>query len=339
MQSYPVQQANGRTFLQAVPPLAWGEWKDNTFAGTISAAMQILGKDVCYADVMGITGLCFRFSMSEDWCPGAPLAQHGPLADDETISAALGLQINWIGDAAQRDDAVRRSIDAGRPVMILGQTREPEWGLITGYDADGSFFGRSYFDTAIEEHIWVTEHQYSKAFGYPGMFPELFIRFFDQEREKMSDREILLHALRFCCDHFGDCVYKYHTGEKAYQIFIHGMRLHDLQYYVHCRCDQYFLGMMLDAIHAAQTFLSRYLHVLPADEQCTLQAVIDLYRQMNASILQIIPYEKTSRVFCTNIAPVWDRDTRLHLADALTENLAREKQLRTMIREILGHYE
>lgn len=340
MKKYLTKTTGSDTYIDGVPILKWGEWKDNSFAGSIAMGMDILGKPVSYADVMGITGLCFRFTMSEDWCPGAPLAQHGPVIDDAGINGALGIKINWVADAIERDNTVRRNIDSGLPVMLLGQDGPPEWGLLTGYNRDGEYFGRSYFDIAhTENNFLFTENRYKKAIDYPGVFPEVFVRFFDRECEKFTDRQILFNSLQFCLNSFSGEFDKYKTGEKAYRIFIDGMQSEDDKYRKLCRNDQFFLGVLIDALNAAQVFLNNYLSVLAKQNQLKLQKVISLYKTMKDSILEIIPYEKTSSVFDQDSAPVWDKDIRTRLAGVLIKNCVLEKELRLIVKEILDNWD
>ena len=117
------------------------------------------------------------------------------------------------------------------------------------------------------------------------------------------------------------------------------MRLPEHAYREKCHNDQYFLGVLLDAANAAQTFLSNYLHVLSSENKRKIRKVISLYQQMNDSIFTSIPYHKTTAVFCQDPALVWNQAMRARLAEALSQNSILEQQLRVMVGEGLGDWE
>lgn len=60
---------------------------------------------------------------------------------------------------------------------------------------------------------------------------------------------------------------------------------------------------------------------------------------MTAGILDIIPYEETSIKWDEGSAPLWKKSLRNKLADALNTNIAYEKQVRVIVKEILEHWD
>lgn len=342
--AYEVKTANGGSYIDGVSMLKWGEWRDNTYVGAITMAMDIIGQPVGYEYVMGVTGLCFRFGMSEDWCPGAPLAQHGPLMDDNNTNAAIGVVIYSISDSNERDKKLRDELDTGRPVICMGQNGPPEWGLLTGYTGDGSIFGRCYFDKqecgrTSDRAVKYTENRYLKANDYPGMVPEYFVRFFDRPCQKADPKQVLKNSLSFCLNSFDDAWDKYKIGEEAYRIFIRGMQLSDDDYRRVCGNDQYFLGILLDAGRAAQMYIKNSAPLLTDENQNRMLSIAALYKKMNTAILDAIPYEKTSAVFDEGSSSQWEKPFRDKLADVLSQNIEHEKQLRMIVKDILDNWE
>ena len=339
-----VKAAYGGKYIDGVPVLQWGEWKDNTYCGCIAAAMELMGQPVGYSMVMGATGLCFRFGMSEDWDPGVSLAQQGPLAtDDSGLSAALGIAMNWTSDPKERERRLRQEIDAGRPVLCLGQNGPPEWGLLLGYTANGEIFGRSYFDQQERgQHpdgvCEYTQNHYLKAYTYPGFVPEYFVRFIDKACTTTDAKEVLKNSLLFCTSSFDTTWEKFKIGEGAYRIFIRGMQLDNDDYRKHCGNDQYFLGGLLDAGRAAQQYLRDSAALLTGENRQQLISISAWYEKMNREILRVIPYEKTTAIFSQSSAPIWDRALRLRLAGVLQENLECEKKIRAAVKTILKHW-
>ena len=112
-QTYSVKTADNGRYIDGVPMLNWGEWKDNTYCGAIALAAAVVGIPVSYEYLMGVSGLCYRFAMRPNWCPGSALVQNGTVWDD-SIYAALGLELYSIPDAEQRDKRVMENMDAGR---------------------------------------------------------------------------------------------------------------------------------------------------------------------------------------------------------------------------------
>ena len=79
------------------------------------------------------------------------------------------------------------NLDAGRPVLCMGQIGPPEWGLLTGYAENGrTFFGRSYFDAQktnpdspfySSDNIFHTQNRYRRAVDYPEPIPIVLSNF------------------------------------------------------------------------------------------------------------------------------------------------------------------
>jgi hypothetical protein len=132
--------------LKDTPPLRFGEGRDCTLPACLAIAA---GAE--YDWVMGVCGAAFTATI--DAATWDPLAA-APL-DDATLSRgalAVGTRPDIVGPPFDEEmralvlDRVAESIDAKTPPLVKGIAGPPEYGLIVGYDEDGTFLARTYFD-------------------------------------------------------------------------------------------------------------------------------------------------------------------------------------------------
>ena len=122
-----VRREAGRTWIEGVPELRWGQSGECTFEGALSAALAVTPRPVSYADLMGLSGLAFRVRWFRrfdrpEWCPSSPV---GEFSEEITATAAaIGWDIEQQSRMGQDDkdmspyaSAIRQSIEAGRPVV------------------------------------------------------------------------------------------------------------------------------------------------------------------------------------------------------------------------------
>ncbi|NLF38411.1 hypothetical protein GX586_03140 [bacterium] len=136
--SADVTRHGDEVFIGSARP--WSlENKGNSVVGAYAAAMQSVGEDYTYAELMGLSATAFRYQLHEEWCPSSPHSCVG-FSTCSRCSAALPFHVT--GMSANRDDTggvariratVKASIDRGMPVPYGSE----ENGLIVGYRADG----------------------------------------------------------------------------------------------------------------------------------------------------------------------------------------------------------
>ena len=346
-QTYSVKTADNGRYIDGVPMLNWGEWKDNTYCGAIALAAAVVGIPVSYEYLMGVSGLCYRFAMRPNWCPGSALVQNGTVWDD-SIYAALGLELYSIPDAEQRDKRVMENLDAGRPVLCMGQIGPPEWGLLTGYAENGrTFFGRSYFDAQktnpdspfySSDNIFHTQNRYRRAVDYPGTYPDCFVKFFDKPCRQKAPVELLTQSLQACLEYFthGE-VNECRFGAAAYQILIDGLLKEEEEYKSFRRNENYHVGVLVDARRSAQVYLEESAVLAGGSAGKKLLETAALYRELCDGILAVVPYNRLSEQFAFNAGPEesWDRDTRVRLAAALREAVSIERSVQTVAKDVL----
>ncbi len=138
--------------ITGVPALGWHENKSNSFMGALEAVLRQQGVEGDYAYVCGVSGAAFRTHFFDTWCPSSPDPTCGFDAASEAL-AAVGLKATWLhvsSDGKNKPQivaAIKKSIDAGMPVLALDLRNLPEWGVITGYQKNGQeFFCRTCFD-------------------------------------------------------------------------------------------------------------------------------------------------------------------------------------------------
>ena len=338
---HAVKKHDGCSYIDGVPMLEWGKHRDNTYCGAIAAASEVMGINVSYETLMGVSGLCFRFGMKPDWCPSSPLAQNGRVWD-ENINALLGVSIYSIADDEERKTKIVEQLDRGFPIIGMGQMGAPEWDLLTGYHQDsGAFFGRSYFDSqesnpdsvyCLDKNDYYTDNKYRRAQNYPGMEPSVFVKFFDRACEKKSALELLKSSLEICL-YYHDCapIYGTYFGVTAYDIMIKGL-LADSD-----ENEHYHLGCLADSRLCASKYLNESAALLNNENsRKKLQRIATLYRDIYDSIISITPYETLTPVFnrAGNHAP-WDRDIRVTLVGALRQIIKMEDEICKSVKEIL----
>ncbi len=138
--------------VEGVPVLGWQTMRSNTFMGALAAIVKLKEDRECYDELMGASGAAFRLQFFDGWCPSAVDPAVGFNAAD-AAAKLVGYRLEWLmpsSDGKNRPQilaAVRKSIDAGMPVLACDLREQPEWGVITGYQQGGAeLICRTYFD-------------------------------------------------------------------------------------------------------------------------------------------------------------------------------------------------
>ncbi len=136
--------------IAGVPNLSWNEM--NSFMGALQAVGHKIGDHSGYAYFCGVSGAAFRTHFFNTWCPSSPDPTCGYDAGAAVLKAR-GLDATWLhvsSDGKNKPQilaAIRKSIDAGMPVLAIDLVEVPEWGVIIGYQKKGEqLLCRTYFD-------------------------------------------------------------------------------------------------------------------------------------------------------------------------------------------------
>jgi len=340
---YEVKTANGGSYIDGVPGLRWGEWKDCTYGGALALIFGATGVKTSYEQVMGLSGSCYKAILGEDWDPSSEMPQVG-VSCEHNAPRALGIKAYSLRNAKKRDANAMRNLDRGFPVLVCGQRGAPEWTVLTGYEKTGGkvkFFGRTYFDYdysgAPEDEVF-TENRYFLANQYPGEYPNGLLRFYDKKRRALPPRKALKISLETCIKTFEPAGGGYKQGYDAYDLYIAGFELDDEQYREKCVCDQYHIGSLMDARRAASIYLRESAALLAGENRARLLKASEHYRAMLDNMLAAVPYETICSIYNGSAYPAWSAEQRKRLAEALKKNKALEKQVRVLVADILKHW-
>lgn len=343
--TYTVKTENGTTYIDGFPQLQWGKWKDCSYCGCVTAILNVIGINISYEEVMGLSGACYKAIMLDNWCPSSEMLQNG-INCEENVGKAVGVAVYTIQDEEQRNQQVINSIHAGVPVLICGQRWEPEWSVVCGYKFENNkikFFGRTYFDyhTDVPKDEIYTDNKYFCADRYPGMFPEALLRFYDKSCEPISKKSALKVSLETCIKMFEQVSGNHKFGYDAYDTLIRGFELDDQAYYMNCSNDQYHIGSLMDARRAASVYFETNADILSGANKDKLLIASQLYKNMLDELLSAVPYviEENLSSFNGSADPAWDIQTRKNIASALRKMKVMEKEVRVIVKDILDHWE
>jgi len=338
---YEVKTANGGSYIDGVPQLRWGEWKDCTYGGALALIFDAMGVRTSYEQIMGLSASCYKAILGEDWDPSSEMPQVG-INCEHNAPRALGIKAYSLKNAKKRDANVMKNLDRGFPVLVCGQRGAPEWTVLTGYEKTGGkvqFFGRSYFDyDGAPEDETFTGNRYYLANQYPGEYPEGLLRFYDKKRRALPPRKALKISLETCMKTFEPAGGGYKQGYDAYDLYIAGLELDDGPYREKCGFDQYHIGSLMDARRAASVYLRESAMLLAGENRARLLKASELYRAMLDNMLTAVPYETMCSNFNGGANPEWSAGQRQRLAEALRKNRALEKQVRVIVKDILKHW-
>lgn len=206
--------------LAGIPPLQWEAGQECTWAGAIHAALQYMGENYSYEQIMGMSGACYRLAFTDVWDWSATDAL---VAFDysSVLFRAIGYEQQWAARVEKDDRGAERrrimeNIAAGKPVVAINLRIAPEWGVITGYRDDGkTLLCRTYFD---REYLNEAQDYLESDF-----WPFLIVHFGDKI-ERPSPIEILAASLRALVDSFEAPANRgYFQGAQAYEKWIAGL--------------------------------------------------------------------------------------------------------------------
>ena len=222
-----IKVSDNEHFIDGVPLLEWGKWRDCTYAGSVTVLFNTIGINATYEQIMGLSASAFRFAMNEQWDPAATMLQIG-INSEDNCNRCFGVEVYEVEDRRIRDYQVMCSIRDGIPILICGGRCAPEWGLIAGYqfgDENPLFYGRSYFDYqgALREDVY-TSNQYFLADRYPGVYPTDLFRLYNRNCPKRPWEEAVRVSLEAAMLMFQQKSSPlYHYGYDAYELAAAGI--------------------------------------------------------------------------------------------------------------------
>jgi RNA polymerase sigma factor (sigma-70 family) len=322
--------------IRGVPRLKWGQWRDCSYGGAMTALLNTVGIEVTYEEVMGLCGACYRICMQPNWDPSAAMPQTG--YDVETpLYRALGFDAYHLSDEQEQRRKVIECVDRGIPVLCCGQRDEPEWGLITGYAKGGAIlFGRTYFDYHGPRGDGAfTDDSYYLADKYPGYI----VTFFDRRCPAISRQEALKQSLETCIGTLNQGIgqWEYTRGYQAYELWIRGLEDEAKFEQFPAGNNGYHLDQLRDARRCASVYLEQSLGLVKGWNRRRLAKAAVIFRAMFEQLMELTPYEGAETSF--NGRPEdWGMARRRAQASLLRELCAMERQVEAQFRAILDSW-
>lgn len=285
-----VRRENGRVWIDGVPELRWGRSGECTFAGALSAALSATDRPVAYSDLMGASGLAFRVRWwrrfdQPDWCPSSPVGEFSE--EIVAVADAIGWRIRQASrmeddnkDMSANAQAVRDSIDAGRPVVGYPDA-DLNTAVCYGYEQSGE-------ETAF---LWNAYGRNGHRVSPSKVGPWLL--FMDEPIEPMSPRVALKQALttpnwrRSRLQHwnpvYGDNGW-YLYGRDALQQWRKDIAMAE-SLSVEQQAKLFFVSWwcfdcLIDARRSAAKFLGDHLATIPGEARKHLAKAVGSYSQL-----------------------------------------------------------
>jgi len=245
-----------RKVLENVPTLGWGKNIECTFFGALDATLRFLGEPVDYVDLMGFSAAAFRLRFHQpEWCASSPDAA----LDERHSNAALkavgyrGEFVMWMSskqDAAHgMFEIIKEEIDEGTPILALGLLKNPDWGIVTGYEND-KIICRTYYDKGDE---------YSVSEEIP-----LVLFRIGEKGEKPERLESILNSLKLAVElAYIEEIDDYANGLAAYEAWIEDLENEEM--FANMKREDFVAHWLINAwvynsLYDARLAASKYLH-------------------------------------------------------------------------------
>jgi RNA polymerase sigma-70 factor (ECF subfamily) len=332
-----------QVYIPGAEDAVWGnetDQQDSIIAAT-TVAMNVMGEDVSFMQMMGWGGSAFRVQMHRGtFSPASPFALIG--RDNLTLAlTALGYGVEWIHTAnhdgtpiqAGIDKAaplIRESIDVGVPALATSE----ESGLLVGYLTAGGLIMRAYSPNGPG---------YTERTDWPwsiGILRRTGARPSPRERTISALREAVVMAntaayadgKEFAGDAQPDHVYD--SGFAAYAAWAKRLRTdatpNDLF------GNGYTYGCLWSARQNAGPFLRQAAADLPADAAAHAVAAADLYDRIVKVSAEPRPNLRHPWMYMPwDLKGVWTPEMRAAQADMLDEIAKLEKEAIAEIEQAL----
>ncbi len=148
-----------KVYIPGVRKISWETGEMCEFASSFVSAMQCLGEDFSYEDVMGVCGAAFRFTLNPGKWDFSNYGIRNFASDkDEPIRrtfAAAGYNFSLFEPGTFQEDAGRimDSLERGVPVLAFRVVGPSDCCILTGYDEGGEvLLGWSTFQDIPDDH-------------------------------------------------------------------------------------------------------------------------------------------------------------------------------------------
>jgi hypothetical protein len=287
-----VRRADGKVWIHDVPHLKFHRNQDNTYCSALFQAMKQSEHPYSYNDLMGLSGLAFRFRYSNGktktgFCPSSAI---GEMPDEQkALRRRTGWQTRFEWQDAKDDpEGIRQrivaAIDAGKPVVCY----PPVWnvGLIYGYEDEGR--------TLLVSDVLAKEHPSHVPLLKMGPMRETLTEW----QQPMPMPQALREALAEATTNWGRGKHdgglagrEYWYGKAAFDAWIDDLSgyeaLSDAEKKGLRAVDGWLYHCLWDARKAAASFLKDWGCVVP-DARGDLAKIAEIYQQETKALEPLV---------------------------------------------------
>ena len=275
-----------KKILKNVPPLGWGKNIECTFFGSLNSALQFLGEPVNYAYLMGVSAAAFRLKFHQpEWCASSPDA-----ALDGTYPEAAMKAVGYEGEFIVRMipgqkaiekmfQIIKEEIDSGKPLLAIGLTRFPDWGVIVGYEGE-KILCRTYYDE---------DEEYSVAEEFPWIMFRM-----KKKEEKPSTEENIINSIKLAVDIVNiPSIDHYANGIAAYDAWIKDLeneeafrKMNQRELFIHWHINGWIYDSLYDARNAAVNYLRKATKELKGRNKEILKEAAEKFEKVRAELFE-----------------------------------------------------
>ena len=321
------ERSSPTAVIRGLEKMDWGGsfWtRQDSFMACFTEVLRCAGRDVTYAEVVGMSGAAFKLTTGEDnWCPSQAICDVGADCPDQAL-AAFGFAREMIDlnedknpdGMAKARKAIVESIDRGLPVMYMDGERS----LVVGYrDGGKTFVCRVY---AGEEPGYKDMPKLRGMIG-DAWFVEVLRREGDPPKRRAAVVESLRNALRLArTPSLGKGTT---NGLAAYETWIKKLKNPPQKPNLHGHA--YVSSILLTSRQAAADYLRQIADEFEPDAAKRLRAAADRYERVSKRMwdnrgLMEYPWDKS-----------WTAENRAKEAEMMLADLTDE---RAAVAEIEG---
>ncbi|MCP4631708.1 MAG: hypothetical protein GY855_02195 [candidate division Zixibacteria bacterium] len=297
-----IKEENGKVWIDGIPKLMWGKSGECTFAGALSSALSVTKHPCSYDDIMGFTGLAFRFRWYRrtdvpGWCPSSPV---GEFPDEvATTSKATGWKFRDVfrmgivePHMEQFAEEVIASIDNGIPV--LGVPENLDIAIIYGYQRNGddiNFIWNGYH--------WNEPHILNQTKTGP------FIIFLEEHTQPEEKKKSFIESLStpnwrrksLPAQEGQGKEHIYHYGDNALKTWIDDISQAD-KFTKEQAENLFFVGwwcfdILCDARDSAAKYLNEHAQIFDVEIKSTLQKAASIYGVQSKMMMETFETHNT----------------------------------------------
>ncbi|HDI12314.1 MAG TPA: hypothetical protein ENF63_01825 [Candidatus Bathyarchaeota archaeon] len=267
--------------------MGWGRNIECTFFGSLDVALRFLGESVDYPYLMGVSAAAFRLKFHQpEWCASSPdAALDGTYP--EAVMKAIGYKGEFIVRMVPGERAIDRmfqlikeEIDSRRPMLAIGLTRFPDWGVIAGYDGK-KILCRTYYDEG-EEYSVAEE------------FPWIMFRMRKKEEKPPTMEENIINSIRLAVElAYTPFIDRYANGLTAYDVWIKDLeneemfaKMNQKELFIHWHINGWIYDSLYDARNAAVEYLKKAEKILKGKNKDVVKEAAEKFEKVRENIFE-----------------------------------------------------